>query len=118
MIEFEASSHSLTGTGPQPGESGGAEKGASVRASLRGLGVHEEGSGRMGWGEVGEGKRGDAAPAFPEERAMFTYRERGRLARAPAGRGQRTLNRWRFYRVCFRGERWKRGSGGDFWKPF
>ena len=59
---------------------------------------------------MGEGKRGDAAPAFPEERALFTCRERGRLARAPAGTGQRTLNRWRFHRVCFRGERWKRGS--------
>ena len=45
-----------------------------MRASRIGPGVHE--TRRVG---VGEGKRGDAAPAFPEERALFTCRERGRF---------------------------------------
>lgn len=33
---------------------------------------------------MGEGRRADAAPAFAEERALFTCGARGRLARAPA----------------------------------
>lgn len=72
MIGFTASVPSLTGTEPSPVSVGSSGEGFPGRATRRVS------------GGVGEGRRADAAPAFAEERALFTCGARGRLARAPA----------------------------------